>query len=134
MFLVFLVSPFFYYISKVSLLMYYQRANGTSTFNAITFDTNILGDANKYAVVNQYNLTVINAATSDDGTYRCTAATTDYDAILTVVGKRNGYRVLRFKNDLVHSFKAMLPKALQNSFRYLVNDHFSNTYISLMET
>ena len=65
----------------------FQRANGTTTFNAITFDTNILGDANKYAIVNQFNLTVINTATSDEGTYRCTAATTDYDAILTVVGK-----------------------------------------------
>lgn len=62
-----------------------HRANGSTTFNAITFNANVLGTATKYAVVSTYNLTVINAATSDEGTYRCTAGTTDYDATLTVV-------------------------------------------------
>ncbi|XP_060568655.1 V-set and immunoglobulin domain-containing protein 1-like [Ruditapes philippinarum] len=70
-----------------------MRANGTSTFNAITFNENVLGDATKYAVVSTYNLTVINAATADEGTYRCTAGTLDYDAQLTVVDLPNAVAI-----------------------------------------
>ncbi|KAL4236344.1 hypothetical protein ACF0H5_004731 [Mactra antiquata] len=61
-----------------------HKSNGSTTFNAITFNTNVLGDAAKYAVVSTYNLTVMNAAVTDEGTYRCTAGTTDYDANLIV--------------------------------------------------
>ncbi|XP_052271576.1 uncharacterized protein LOC127872287 [Dreissena polymorpha] len=61
------------------------RSNGSSTFNPVTFDSNILGSATKYAIQTVYNLTIITAATSDEGVYRCTAGTTDYDAKLTVV-------------------------------------------------
>ncbi|XP_052777756.1 immunoglobulin superfamily DCC subclass member 4-like [Mya arenaria] len=63
------------------------KANGTTTFNPVTFDNNILGSTSKYAIHNPYSLTIINAATSDYGVYRCTAGSTDYDATLTVASK-----------------------------------------------
>ena len=64
-----------------------QKQNGTTTYNALTFNGNVLGTATKYALVGTYNLTVIKLTASDEGTYRCIVGLKNYDMHLAVVGK-----------------------------------------------
>lgn len=61
------------------------KQNGTTTFNALTFNQNVLGTATKYALVSTYNLTVMKLTSSDEGTYRCLVGLKEYDMNLTVV-------------------------------------------------
>ena len=82
-FLSFFIFFFFFFL---------QKQNGTTTFNALTFNQNVLGTATKYALVSTYNLTVMKLTSSDEGTYRCLVGLKEYDMNLTVVGKKLFYR------------------------------------------
>ncbi|KAJ8305469.1 hypothetical protein KUTeg_016014 [Tegillarca granosa] len=64
----------------------WKKKNGNS-LTSLTFNGNVLADATKYAVTGQYNLTIMNVASSDEGTYQCVVGSQTLEAYFSPVCK-----------------------------------------------